>query len=141
MAVTVSLYNHTAKLFANGDVDLAAIKVMLLDATATFTASHTAISSISGDEVSGNGWDVGGELLASAAVTTTTTNDATFDAADLSVNASGGAIGPAIAACIYDDTGNYPLFYVDFGESKTADSGTPFVFTWNASGIVTWTVT
>ena len=141
MAVTASLYNHTAKLFANGDVDLAACKVMLLNASGTFTASHTAISSISANEVSVNGWDVGGELLASVAVTVTTTNDATLDAADLSITASGGAIGPAENAVIYDDTGNYPLVHISFGEAKTADSGTPFAITFNASGIITWTVT
>lgn len=139
MAVTISLYNHTPKLFANGDVDLTALKLMLLDNDATFTASHTAISSISGDEVSGNGWDTGGELLDNAAVTVVTTNDAKLDADDISVTATGGNIGPAYKGVIYDDTGNYPLAFIDFDGAQTAGNGTAFLVTWNASGIFTWT--
>lgn len=140
MAVTVTLYNHTAKLFANGDVDLANLKVMLLNASGTVTASHTAISSISANQVSGNGWTTGGVALSGVAVTTTTTNDATLDATDISVTASGGTIGPAENAVIYDATGNYPLVHIAFGGAKSADAGADFKITWNASGIATWTV-
>lgn len=144
MAVTVSLYNHTPKLFANGEVTLASLKLMLLNNSATFTASHvyaTDVSSSGTYEVSGNGWDVGGEPIAGAAITTVTTNDAMLDATDLSVDASGGDIGPAYKAVIVD--GSYSpalaLVWIDFGEAKTAGSGTPFSITWSASGIVSWT--
>lgn len=41
MAVTIQLYSHTPKLFANKQVDLANIKAQLLNNSASFTASHT----------------------------------------------------------------------------------------------------
>lgn len=138
MAVTISLYNHTAKLFSNGDVSLAGLKFMLTDGY-TFAATETAMTNATAAEVSGNGWDLGGEAIASAAVTTVTTNDAKLDGSDISVTASGGAIGPADGGVITD--GTYPLAYVAFGEAKTADEGTPFNVNWNADGIITWTVT
>ena len=138
MAVTASLYNHTPKLFANKDVDLAALKLMLLDNDATFDATDTDLSGISGDEVSGNGWDAGGEALTGVAVTVANTNDAKLDANDLSVTATGGSIS-AYKGVIYDDTGNYPLIFLDFGGVQTAGEGAPFIVTWNAAGIVTWT--
>lgn len=140
MAVTITLYNHTAKLFSNGDVDLAALKFMLT-LSYSFTASHTAISSVSGSQVSGNGWAAGGEAIGSAAVTTVTTNDAKLDGSDIDKTASGGAIGPADGGVIYDDTGDYPLAYVAFGASKSADAGTHFIVTWDSAGIITWTYT
>lgn len=138
MAVTISLYNHTAKLFANGDVTLAGLKFMLTN-NYTFAATETVLTNPTAAEVDGNGWDTGGEAIGSAAVTVVTTNDAKLDGSDISVTASGGAIGPADGGVIHD--GTYPLAYVDFGEEKTADSGTPFNVVFNASGILTWTVT
>lgn len=146
MAVTISIYDHTAKLFANGDVTLASLKVMLLNNSASFTASHTALSSVTSSgtyQVSGNGWDSGGEALASAAVTVTSTNDAKLDANDLAVTATGGSIGPAYHAVIYDDAdaSDAPLFFINFDGAKEAGETTDFKITWNANGIATWTVT
>lgn len=137
MAVTISLYNHTPKLFANGDVDLGALKFMLTDEH-SFSAADTDLSGISGDEVSGSGWDAGGEAISGAAVTVTGTNDAKLDGDDITVTATGGAIS-ADGGVIYDNTGDYPLAYVAFGETKTADEGADFKITWNAGGIITWT--
>lgn len=48
MAVTTSIYSHTPKLFANKEVNFSNIRCMLLNASATFSASHTAVNSISG---------------------------------------------------------------------------------------------
>ena len=143
MAVTVSLYNHTAKKFGEGSwADTDTYKLMLLDSSAAFDATDTVIGDVSADEVSGNGWTVGGETLANVDVTTVTTNDGKFDADDVAVTASGGAIGAADYAAIYNDDDTDALVaWIDFGESKTADSGTQFKFTWSSSGIFTWTVT
>lgn len=140
MAVTVSLYNHTAKLFANKEVTFTTLKLMLLNNSASFNAAHTAISSLSSNEVSGNGWTAGGITLANVAVTTVTTNDAMLDADDVSVTASGGDIGPAYAAVLYDSTSSKPLAYIDFGGLKQAGVGTPLLFQWSASGLLGWTV-
>jgi hypothetical protein len=142
MAVTISLYNHSAsKLLSGAWNSTDTYKVMLLDATGTFTASHTVVGDVSSDQVSGNGWTVGGETLAGVSVSTVTTNDAKFDANDISVTASGGAIGPAENAVIINTTDTSALVaHIAFGEAKTADSGTDFQITWDASGIITATV-
>jgi hypothetical protein len=144
MAVTITPYNHTLKLFLNQEVDLSNIKVILLNASGTFTATHTATTQVTNSgayEVSGNGWDAGGELLSSVAASTVTTNDAKLDADDLSITATGGDIGPAENAVVVDATSGKPLYHISFGEAKTAGVGTPFNLTWNANGISTHTYT
>lgn len=141
MAVTVSFYNHTRKLFANGEVGLADLKVMLLSNLASFTATNTVVGDVSANEVSGNGWTAGGEAIASAAVTVANTNEAKLDGADISVTATGGTIGPASYAVIYDDdvTTKNLLFWIDFGGAQEAGVSTDFKILWNAAGIATFT--
>jgi hypothetical protein len=148
MTVTITPYNHTTKLFANSEVSLADLKLMLLDSGASFDATDTSIDDVAGantppraNEVSGNGWTTGGEALGSAAVTTVTTNDAKLDATDISVAASGGSIGPADYGVIYDSDSGNVLAFIDFDGSKEAGDTTDFKVTWNASGIFTWTYT
>lgn len=48
MATTASIYAHTPKLFANKEVNFANIRCKLLNASATFSASHTAVNSVDG---------------------------------------------------------------------------------------------
>lgn len=144
MADTIQLYNHTAKLFANKEITIGAnLKVMLLDSDAAFDATDTNIGDVSADQVSGNGWAAGGEALQNAAVTTVTTNDAKLDADDITVTATGGTIGPASYAVIYDDAhaSDVLLAFITFGSPQTATVGMDLVITWNANGIFTWTVT
>jgi hypothetical protein len=141
MAVTMTLYDHTVKLAANLEITFATLKVKLLDATATFTASQTTVAAVDSSgakEVSGNGWILGGILLTSVAVTQVTTNDAMLDAADVSVTASGGSIGPAYAALVYDSTSNKPLIYIDFGQAQSAGATTDFKIVWDATGLIKW---
>ena len=139
MAVTMSLYDHTVKLLVNKEVTLTTLKVKLLDATATFAQAQTTVASVDGSgakEVSGNGWTLGGLTLASVAVTQVTTNDAMLDAADVSQTASGGSIGPAYAALVYDATSNKPLIYIDFGQAQSAGDTTDFKIVWDANGLI-----
>jgi hypothetical protein len=143
VALTISLYNHTAKLFADGSfVPGDTYKVMLCTA-ATFTAADTTLAGVTKTEVAnGNGYTTGGQALASVAVTTVTTNDAKFDADDLTWAASGGAI-TASYAIMYNDTdaGDPPVAFIDFDGSESAVNGTNFILVWSTSGIFTWTVT
>ena len=146
MAVTISLYDHTVKKLVNKEWIYTTLRVMLLNNSATFTAANTTLSQVSNAgayQVSGNGWTAGGETLANCAVTVVTTNDAKLDADDISVTASGGTIGPAYKAVIYDDTdsSDAPLAFIDFGGSQQAGDSTPFKILWNASGIITFTYT
>lgn len=141
MAATISAYNHALKKFLNKETDYSTLKVMLLNNSASFTAGNTQLTQVTNagaHEVSGNGWTAGGETLANVSITVVNTNGAMIDADDVEVAASGGAIGPAYKAVIYDDTDadDSPLFFIDFGEAKQADEGTPFKIAINASGVM-----
>jgi hypothetical protein len=142
MAVTISLYNHTAKRFASGEnAEGDTYKVKLLTA-ATFNATHTTLAGTGGTEVAnGNGYTTGGATLANVAVTTVTTNDAKFDADDVTWSASGGSIAAAYAIVYNDtDTDDPPVAFINFDGTETAGDGTDFKIVWNASGIFTFTV-
>jgi len=142
MAVTISLYNHTAKLFADGSNAVGDTYKVKLYATATFDATDTQLSGVTGTEATtGTGYTAGGATLANVAVTTVTTNDAKFDADDVTWTASGGSI-TASYAIIYNDTdaNDPPLAFIDFDGSQSAGDGTDFKIVWNANGIFTFTV-
>ena len=142
MAVTISLYNHTAKLFADGSNAVGDTYKVKLYASATFDATNTQLSGVTGTEATtGTGYTAGGATLANVAVTTVTTNDAKFDADDVTWTASGGSI-TASYAVIYNDTdvNDPPLAFIDFDGSQSAGDGTDFKIVWNASGIFTFTV-
>jgi hypothetical protein len=139
MAVTYSQYDHTLKLLLNREVTFTTLKVKLLDNTASFTASQTTVAAVDGSgakEVNGNGWTSGGITLSNVTVTQVTTNDAMIDADDVGVTASGGSIGPAYAALVYDSTSNKPLWYIDFGQAQSAGSTTDFKIVWDATGLM-----
>ena len=136
---TVSLYNHTRKLFANGEVVAANLKVMLTN-NYTFAATETAMTNATAAEVDGGGWTTGGEAIGSGAVTVVNTNEAMLDGSDISVAASGANIGPADGAVIYETDNSKPLFYIDFEGDVTAVDGVDnFEILWNANGIHRWT--
>ena len=142
MAVTISLYNHTARLFAAGEnAEGDTYKVKLYSA-ATFDAADTTLVGITGTEATtGTGYDAGGETLANVAVTTVTTNDAKFDADDVTWTAAGGSIDAAFAV-IYNDTdaNDPPIAFIDFDGTQSAGDTTDFKVVWNANGIFTFTV-
>lgn len=142
MAVTISLYNHTAKLFADGSNLAADTYKLKLYASATFTASDTTLAGVTGTEATtGTGYTAGGQALANVAVTTVTTNDAKFDADDVTWTASGGSIDAAFGI-IYNDTdlNDPPIAFINFDGTQSAGDGTDFKVVWNANGIFTFTV-
>jgi hypothetical protein len=142
MPVTISLYNHTAARFASGaNAQGDTYKLKLLTA-ATFDASHTTLAATGGTETgTSTGYTAGGATLANVAVTTVTTNDAKFDADDVTLNASGGAITASYGILYNDtDTDDPPVAFIDFDGSQSAGDGTQFKVVWNASGIFTFTV-
>jgi hypothetical protein len=134
----MDFYNHTRKLFAAGEVNIAGLKVILVGAGYTFSATQTDLTTINAAQVSGNGWPAGGEAIAGAAITAEGAN-AKLDGNDLSVTASGGEIGPASALVVVDSVSNKPLFHYAFPGAQTAGDGTPFNVKWDAAGIATWT--
>ncbi|NBN87548.1 MAG: hypothetical protein EBV32_00415 [Proteobacteria bacterium] len=142
MAVTISLYDHTAKRFADGSNSTSDTYKLMLCSAATFSGANTTLAGITKTELStANGYTAGGATLSGVTVTQTG-NDAAFDANDVTFTASGGTIGPAAAAILYNstDSGSPPVAFVDFGGNQSAGDGTDFKVIWNASGIVTFTV-
>jgi hypothetical protein len=140
MAVA-TLYNHTVNRFVNGLNGSGDSYIINLYSEFTFNAANTtkaAAESGATQLPTANGYTENAKTLGSVTLSLVTTNDAAFDAADVSWTASGGPIGPARYAMIYNDTDadDPPLVYIDLEENKTADNGTPFNITFNASGIV-----
>ncbi len=146
MAAPVTrLYNHTARKLVS--LNLTTLRVMLLNASAVFVATHTTLAQVAGaanaNQVSGNGWPDGGVYLGNVAWSTITTDDAKLDADDPVVVAAGGAIGPAYAAVIYDDSdaNDLPVAFLDFGGAISAGEGTEFKIVLNSDGLIKLTYT
>jgi len=144
MAVTITLYDHTAQRFAAGLNASGDTYKLKLYSALTPSAAHKTLAAVdaAGTETTeGTGYTAGGATLANVAVTTTTTNDATFDANDVVWTASGGSIEAAYGV-IYNDTdaSDPPVAFIDFGGTQTAGDGTEFRVVWSASGIFTFTV-
>jgi hypothetical protein len=143
---TISLYNHTALRFINGSNSAAdTYKIMLLNSSASFNATHTTLTQVSNAaayEVSGNGWAVGGQTLQNVLLTTLGTNGAMFYADDLTVTISGGSLGPFKSYVVYNatDTNSPPVAFVLLDAAQTIADGNAVVIAWNASGIVSFTV-
>jgi hypothetical protein len=142
MAVTISLYNHTAKLFAEGSNASGDTYKVKLYSAATFDAADATLAGITGTEATaGTGYTAGGQALTGVAVSTVTTNDASFDADDVTWTATGGSI-TASYGVIYNDTDadDPPLAFIDFDGEQSAGDGTEFKIVWNSAGIFTFTV-
>jgi len=131
-------FNHTTKLIGNGTIDFAAhtFKVILLSATPaatnTLKSQLTAASNLAAAT----------KTLGSVTWTTTSTDDAKFDAADVTFTASGGT-SSVKAWAIYDENTTSPLDApVCYGDVDTAQAtvslaaGEKLKLQFNASGIL-----
>lgn len=140
MAPTISLYNHTKRLFASGVFASDHVyKVKLLTA-ATFDATDVTLAQTGGTEVANaNGYTTGGTTIP-VAVTTVTTDDARFTASVARWTATGSGI-TASFAILYNDTGldDPPVAFINFDGSTTANAGVDLIIQWDASGIITFT--
>ena len=152
MAVTISLFDHTARKFADGsfapggDFRVNLYLVFSYDATATTkAAAETGATQVS----TGGGYVQNSYSLTNVTTSTVTTNDARLDADDAVWSASGDSIpiaadaGGAVGALLYlqDGADNPPVAYIDFGASESAADGTDFKIIWDPNGIVSFTVT
>lgn len=143
MSVTITLYNHTAKLFADGsNASGDTYKIKLYSALTPDVTDTTlaAVDAAGTEATAGTGYTAGGQALANVAVTTAATNDAKFDADDVTWTASGGAIAAAYGV-IYNDTdaNDPPLAVINFDGTQTATDGADFTVAWHANGIFTFT--
>ena len=142
MAVTISLYDHTARLFAQGENTEGDDYYVMLCTAATFDATNAILADITYTEVAdGDGYTTEGALLSGVEVTTVDTNGAKFDADDATWTASGGPI-TASYAILYNATGidSPPVAFIDFDGSESAADTTDFLIVWDSNGIFTWTV-
>ncbi len=142
MAATGTAFPMLAKSLSDGllDLDTDTFKVMLLSAY-TYSAAHQFVSDVkaAGTESTSGVYTAGGNTLASVTFNRTT-NVYTMDAADTSIHGSTGT--NAVAGVIYcstpgSDATNPVLGYINLDGA----GGTVSVlgFTWNASGILTFT--
>jgi hypothetical protein len=130
MAITVSVYNHTSRLFFSGANAEADTYKILLATSATFTASHTTLASVTYTEVAnGNGYTTGGAALTNVTVTTVSW-------------LAGASPLSASKAILYNDSdaNDPPLALIDFGQTETAQAGTEFRIVWDINGIFTLTL-
>lgn len=146
MAVTATLYNHTVSRFVNGLNAPGDSYIINLYSVFAFDAADTTKVLAEGGATqltTANGYTQNAKALASVVLELVTTNDAKFDAADVSWTAEVGDIGPASYAMIYNDTDldDPPVVYIDLDGAKTANAGTPFNITFHADGIVLFSYT
>ena len=137
MAITISLYNHTRRRFADGSNAPTDTYKLILCTAATFNATHTTLAGITYTEVAnGNGYTTGGATLANVTIGTTNTDEAAFDADDVSWTAGGSSLSSSYGLLVNTtDTGSPPVAFIDFDGLKTAAAGTDFKVAWNAAGI------
>lgn len=145
MPVTVSQFDHNALRFANGSNVAADTYKVALYTSATYSASATTLAGVTKTEVvaGGNGYTATGFTLTGVAITQVTTNDAKFDANDVSWSVPAAGSLSADYAILYNDTdaSDPPLLFIDFGGTQTVTDGGIFQIIWNASGIMTFSVT
>lgn len=139
---TFSFYNHTVKKFLNGDwQDDHTYKVILLDDNAVFDGTDTTLTEITNAgayEVYGNGWAQGGVELANVAISTIDTDDALFDADDVSEVITGGDLGPIYSYVVFDDTlaDDPPLCHIALDVEVTVLENNAAVIEWSTNGII-----
>jgi len=107
---SIVFYNNATKDILDGTIDLDTdtIKVSLHASTYTPAATHDFFSDLT-NEVTGSNYTAGGVALGSTAITTVTTNDAMFDAADATWSSHATGFDTARYAVIYKHN-NYISF-------------------------------
>ena len=140
---TNTAFNHTTKLVGDGTIDFSAHTFKVVACSTTPVVTNTLKSQLSAS----TNLAAATKTLASTTWTTVTTNDAKFDAADITFTASGGS-STVKAFAIYDENTTSPLdALVCFGDVDTAATaitlaaGEKLTLQWNASGIITLTTT
>lgn len=105
-------------------------KIILVGSGFVFNKdTHETYANVSGSELpTANGYTVGGNVLTGVAVNEDDVDDRTeITWANTSWTATGGTIGPARGAIIYDDTVASPskpiVMYIDFGADYSQAAG------------------
>lgn len=147
MSDVISQYNGAYAFLVAKGIDNCTFKGMLLNASGTFNPAHATIDSVAGavsgghrpNEVYGNGWTEGGEVLDTIAVAVWNTNGFSIDAADERHTATGGPIGPYNNVVIYEVASGRPIWHISnggTGAAKTAGESTDNAVVFDAGGIL-----
>jgi len=145
MAVSITLFDHTVNRFASGANVAADTYIVCLYSALTLNVANTTKAQVdaTGTQLStANGYTQNTKEIA-CTISVANTKDAVVDFADATWTASGGDIGPAGYAVVFNgtDADDPPVLAVTFGEDKTANTGTDFKITWNASGVISFDYT
>lgn len=142
MAVTFNRYDKFPEYFGDGTIDLDgdAFHCMLMNASHTFAQANTVRTDVSANQIAtANGYTQATGGLTGKALGSVTWVEAsgtlTFDSADISWSASGGAIA-ATDLVVFDDTAasDELCWSIDFDGEQSAADGTTFLVSVNASG-------
>ena len=149
MAASITLYDNLTKRMLDQThlLDPAnTFKVTLHTSTYTPSAAHSVYADLTNELTTANGYTNGGLALGSVAVTTVTTNDAKWAAANAVWTASGGSIAAwryAVVRAVgtLNSLVDPLLFYItgDTVDIPATTNGNTLTLTWNASGIITFT--
>ena len=139
MAASVWTFtNNTRTYILNGlfDLDTDSLKMALFLSTSNIGAASTTYAALTNEHANGNGYTTGGETLAGATLSGTTT--VTFDANDTVWTAASGSI-VARFAVIYEVSGNVICYSTldDTPADVTATDGNTLTVAMNASGCLT----
>ena len=130
-------YNSFKKTLGDGTVDWDTDVIKIALVTSTYVPdidAHTNFTTHITNEVSGDGYTAGGEVLAGCAVTVDTVNDwAEYDATDVTWTTS---TITARGAVIYASVTGDLIEYVDFVTDKSSSAG-DFKITWHENGVFT----
>ena len=141
MAVTVQPYQSFLTLVGSGTINLSShtFKIILVEGY-SFDAAHDELADVIASEIpDGTGYTANGHTLVGVTWGYDAGNEQwKWDADNLLLTASGGSIGPASGAIIYDDTasGDKLCFYIDFGAEEEAEDQVQFLITFNADGLM-----
>ena len=141
MAVTINFYNKLGEYLGDStmDADADTFTAELYNSTHVFTATNTIRANVSANALAtANGYTNPGAALTSV-TWVESAGTVTFDAANVTWTASGGAIGPSSDTVVYDNTATNDelVCSVDHDGDQTANDGANFSVNWNASGIFT----
>lgn len=130
------IYNRFKANLMNKEIDLEAdtIKIILLNNSHSFTATHNTYSQVSANELAtAGGYTAGGATLANKAVTQSATTK--WDADNVAWSS---ATFTCAHAVIYDDTTTNDdlICSIDFGGNQTI-AGATFTIAFHADGILT----
>jgi hypothetical protein len=135
-ANTVALYDVGLPLIVGKGFDTANTKVALMDSTAAFNSADTSASAIlSGKQVSGNNWPVGGVALQNIVYAGTGVGTMVMKADKVRRTLAGGSI-TFKNLLVYDATSNKPLIFIAMAAPVFVDDGATLGVDFSTPGLV-----